>query len=129
MQLATLDGQAEEWVRVVVTRDADTADRWRDALEAVDIGAEVHLEDVLRALPGTSTLPGALPDLRPFAFGVYVPGSARAHALEVLIDAGWNGRAGRTGGSATIDARTVVAGAALALTAGLAVVIARLVIG
>ena len=129
MRAGVLEGRTDEWVRVVVARDADTADVWRNALEASRIGAEVRLEDALEALPGTSTLPGALPRVHPFAYGIYVPAASRDCALRVLIDAGWNGRTGRTGTGAPADARTVLVGAGLALTAALAIVCARLALG
>lgn len=121
---ATETDVERHWIRVAATRDEDTADRWRDAVEAAGLSVEVHIEDMREALPGSS----AIPDLvlgAPFAYGLWIPPDERQQAVRALIDAGWDGRHG------SVDAErppthTIVRGALLALVAAAAVVIARM---
>ena len=130
MHVLMLDGRAEQWVRVVVTRDPVTATRWRGAVEGAGVASETRIEDALEAAPGTSTLGGALPDLQPFVYSLYVPRDVQDAARAALIEAGWNGRT--TGPSrlgADVDSRVVLRGAAVALALGTIVVLLRVVLG
>jgi hypothetical protein len=114
------------WAPAAVARDSHVAERWQAALEAEGIEAEVRIEDALRAVPGSSPLPGYLPPSPPFAFAVYVPAERVPEARRVLIDHGWDGRYGEQADEATpIPGRSVVVGAILALLAGAAVVLLR----
>ena len=113
----------DRWVRVAATRDSDTADRWRDAVDAAEVAVEVHIEDAREALPGTAAVPELVLGIG-FAFGVWVPRDRRAEAVRALIDAGWDGRHGSVD-TATPPPGAILLGALLALAAAAAIVIVR----
>ena len=118
---------ATPWVRIVATRDADTANRWRDAIAAGGGPVEVHIEDPRDVLPGTTGVADIVLGAT-FAYGIYVPPANRAHALRALIDAGWDGRHGLTDAPAT-SSRRVLRGALLAVAAAGAITVLRVVLG
>lgn len=123
---ATETDVERHWIRVAATRDEDTADRWRDAVEAAGLSVEVHIEDARDALPGTT----AIPDLvlgAGFAYGLWIAPADRESALRALIDVGWDGRHGSVDAPAP-PARTIVRGALLAVAAAAVVVVARMVL-
>ncbi|MBM3139756.1 MAG: hypothetical protein FJZ92_05935 [Chloroflexi bacterium] len=116
------------WVRVVVARAAPTAERWRAALEAEEVAVESRIEDVREALPGQSTLPGAIPDVPPFAYSLYVAPDDVQRARRALIDAGWDGRTGLAGAS-RVSTRGVLGGALLAIAGAAALLWFRASLG
>ncbi len=78
-------GTAAQRTRLTVLRDADEAERIADVLRAAGIDAGVEIDDVERALPGTSVLPGLLTLPGPmFAYPLTVPVADRAQALRIL---------------------------------------------
>jgi hypothetical protein len=115
------------WLRIVATRDVDTANRWRDAIAAGGGAVEVHIEDPRDALPGTSGVAEIVLGAT-FAYGVYVPPDDRAQALRMLIDAGWDGRHGLVDAPAT-GSRKVLRGALLAVAAAAAIAVLRVALG
>ena len=115
------------WLRVVATRDVDTADRWRDAIAAAGGAVEVHIEDPRDALPGTAGVAEIMLGTS-FAYGVYVPQDDRAEALRALIDAGWDGRHGLKDAPAA-GTRKVLRGALLAVAAAAVIAVLRVVLG
>ena len=130
MHVMMLDGRAEQWVRVVIARDPATATRWRSAVESAGVASETRIEGALEAAPGTSTLGGAIPDLQPFVYSLYVPRGVQGAARAALIDAGWNGRTtGPDRLGANVDSREVLRGTAFALALGTIVVLLRVVFG
>lgn len=124
MRPVALDFHTErQWIRIAATREADTAERWREAVEAAGVSSEVHIEDPREALPGTAGVPEFVLGSG-FAYGIWVPRAERLPAVRALIDAGWDGRHGSVDAE-TPSTRTIVGGALLALGAALLVVIVR----
>jgi hypothetical protein len=79
------------FVRLTVAREAAIAERWRDALEAAGIEANLQIDDAAYALPGRSPLVGIGVSPMTFVYPISVPLSDRDRAAAVLIDHGWDG--------------------------------------
>lgn len=79
------------FVRLTVAREAAIAERWRDALEAAGIEANLEIDDAAYALPGRSPLVGIGVSPMTFVYPISVPLPDRDRAAAVLIDHGWDG--------------------------------------
>ena len=118
------------WRRLAVVRAPETAERWRAALEAAGIEAEVRIADERDAMPGTSVLPGYLPAAHPWAYVLHVPAESRDEAARVLIDEGWDGRHGEvTSGGQGVTPGFALRGAVVALLAAVAIIVVQVVRG
>lgn len=114
---------------ILVTANAERAERWARALDAAEVDVLVELSDAQLAQPGGSALVGAVGG-RPMQF-VHVltvwPGD-RERALAALIDAGWDGREGATWREPT-SPRTLALGAAVAVGLLTTILLVRITVG
>jgi hypothetical protein len=116
------------WVMLAVAREAETAERWADALDSRGIDVEVRIDDAIALTNGSSFWPTASPGgHRLFAYPLFVPAEARTEAAAVLVDEGWDGRHGQSGGG--IDPTVVLRGAIAATLAGGAVAVVLMLRG
>lgn len=107
-------------VPLLVSKTPDRAEGWARALQDAGIDAAVEITDRQVVQPGGSPLVGVFgaPPLD-FVHVVAVQRADRERALAVLVDAGWDGREGRTWRRRTADTRSILVGSALAV-AGMA---------
>lgn len=115
----TADGSL---VRIAVTDDGETAQRWADALTNEGINAEVHLADAMHLGPGGSVFPVG----PSFAYPLLVPADQREAAAAVLVDLGRDGPFGRGLG---MNPQLALRGALLATLAGIAIALLALLRG
>ncbi|HET6690810.1 MAG TPA: hypothetical protein VFG74_08095 [Miltoncostaeaceae bacterium] len=112
------------WTPLASTRDVDTAERWRDDLQARGIEAEVRLADELEAMPGASLLPGYLPATDPWVYQVHVPAADRAAALRVLAGPDIEAAPPATAGG--LSTGLLLGGALISVLAALAVILVQM---
>lgn len=81
-------------IRLLVTRDAATAEEWHATLTSAGIEAQVEIDDAQDALPGERplTVLGWAP--QEFVYPLRIAADDRDRAIAALIDAGWDGRSG-----------------------------------
>jgi hypothetical protein len=91
-------------VRVAVARDEATAERWRAALAARDIEAQLRIEDGSYLAPMGSTF-----SPQTFVYPLLVDASDREAAIEALVDLGRRGPFAPRRSSAPLDWRGAVA--------------------
>ncbi|MDP6604683.1 MAG: hypothetical protein QF664_00275 [Dehalococcoidia bacterium] len=116
------------WVMLAVAREAETAERWADALDQRGIDVKVRIDDAVALTNGSSFWPTASPGgHRLFAYPLFVPAEARAEAAAVLVDEGWDGRHGQSGGG--IDPGVILRGAIAARLVGGAVAVVLMLRG
>ena len=116
------------WIVLAVAEDAAVAERWSRALEAEGIEAAVRIGDAAVLQRGSSAYPFLMPGgHRMFAYPLLVPREERERAAGVLVDQGWDGRAGQRGEPA--DFGRALRGALLATAAGVAVAVLLLLRG
>ena len=116
------------WVMLAVAREAETAERWADALDQRGIDVKVRIDDAVALTNGSSFWPTASPGgHRLFAYPLFVPAEARAEAAAVLVDEGWDGRHGQSSGG--IDPGVILRGAIAARLVGGAVAVVLMLRG
>jgi hypothetical protein len=103
---ADFGGDADARVRVAIARDADTAERWRDALDAAGIDAFVEIDDDRAAIPGSASVLSVYTGPR-YVYPINVPADERERAAGVLINHGWDGAHGTRMGESMSATRIV----------------------
>lgn len=119
MQSTFIEQGGERWTLLAVARDAETAELWRESLEAFQIGAEIRIGDAAHLTTRSSVIIGAnspAGDML-FAYPIFVPAEQRERAAAVLIDNGWDGRFGSVNRAQGMDTTTLVRGT-IAILAG-----------
>ncbi|MFA7296205.1 MAG: hypothetical protein WC211_03335 [Dehalococcoidia bacterium] len=113
-------------IPLATTDDESAARRWLGALEAVEIPAELRIEDARRMGNSSSVLP-----LGPvFATTLYVAAERRTQAAAVLIDLGWDGRQIGAGvGERPIPRSSLIGGGVAAAVGAVALIVAILLRG
>jgi hypothetical protein len=118
----------ERWVLLAIARQADTAERWRDAVDAAGLDVEVRIEDGVLAGHSSAVTHANNPGgAQLFAFGLWVPASQHRDAARALGSIGWRG--GYRDGAPALPAGYVVKGALAALGAAVLVIIVRAAAG
>lgn len=123
-----LDPSDDRWVMLAVSRDVDTAELWRDALDAADIESEIRIEDAV--LTGRSTLTthaNGPNSYQLFSFALWIPAGDREAAAATLIDGGWDGRYGQR--TETIPAGLALRGALVMIGIAIGVVVIQVLRG
>ena len=117
---------APDRVPLLVSKSPERAEEWAGAIEAAGIEVGVEITDRQEVQPGGSPLVGVLgASPMDFVHVVVVHPHDRQRAYAALVDAGWDGREGRTWRRQTISARGVLLGSGLAVAGMLLFVLLR----
>lgn len=109
-----------EYLGLLVSKSPERVEAWALALEEAGIPASVEITDRNVAQPGNSPLVGVLGAMPlDFVHVLVVHRDDRERALAALVEAGWDGREGRTWRRQSVDSRGILLGSAAAV-AGLA---------
>jgi hypothetical protein len=116
-------------IRLLVARDAPTAEEWQRVLGEADIEAWVEIDDAQRALPGQRPLNALGWAPQEFVYPLRISTRDRESAMRALIDGGWDGRTGLIQRGPAPAPRASFVRAMVVVGVTVAIVAARVVLG